>query len=84
VYPGLTSSEASSWQGFFKLARDVHASYTPSQIDVNGDQAQVVVDGSLVYYNTDQHRQETLEGGFRARLERQGDHWIITQVIQTR
>jgi serine/threonine protein kinase len=84
VYPALNSSEADGWQAFFKIAKDIQATYAPTQIDVNGDEAQVVVDGSLAYYNTDQHRQESITAGFRARLERQAGRWVITHIQQLR
>jgi len=77
AYPSIPAAKAGSWQDFFKLARDIHVTFTVTDIDVNGDNAQVVVDGSLTYTNTDLHRQETVPAGFRARLQQQGDRWVI-------
>jgi hypothetical protein len=76
----MTDGQSGSWEGFFKLARDIRAAFRVTQMSVNGDAADVVVDGSLSYTNTDLHRQETQPAGFRAQLQRQGEAWVIAVV----
>ncbi|HKC49015.1 MAG TPA: protein kinase [Gemmatimonadales bacterium] len=80
LYPQITATQAQAWQDLFDNARDIHADLRPSQIDVNGDQADVAVSGTLSYQNTNTRRQERNPTTFRARLTRAGGAWVITAI----
>jgi serine/threonine protein kinase len=80
LYPQITASQAQAWQDLFDNARNIQADLRPGQIDVNGDQADVAVSGTLSYQNTNTRRQERNPTTFRARLMRSGGAWVITAI----
>jgi len=80
VYPQITATQAQAWQDLFDNARNIQADLRTSQIDVNGDQAEVAVSGTLTYQNTNTRRQERNPTTFRARLARSGGAWVITAI----
>jgi hypothetical protein len=80
VYPQITATQAQAWQDLFDNARNIQAELRPGQIDVNGDQAEVAVSGTLTYQNTNTRRQERNPTTFRARLARSGGAWVITAI----
>jgi serine/threonine protein kinase len=80
VYPQITGTQAQAWQDLFDNARNIQADLRASQIDVNGDQAEVAVSGTLTYQNTNTRRQERNPTTFRARLARSGGAWVITAI----
>jgi len=80
VWPAIGRQEVDGWQDFFGSARNIRAALEPTLIEVAGDQADVVVAGTLTFQNVNPPRQDTQAHNFHAHLVRQGTVWTIASV----
>jgi hypothetical protein len=82
AYPGMPARQVQQWQDFFRIARDVHATVEPSQIefDTAGDRASTNVRCTLRFQNTTLSRRDEQPCDFLARLARQGPAWVIESI----
>jgi hypothetical protein len=77
VYPGISRQKVTALQDFFQNARSIQTRIEPIQIEVSGDEANVVVRGSMTFQSINPSRQQTSPLNFHARLVRQGSIWVI-------
>ncbi len=77
VYPGISRQKVSALQDFFQNARSIQTRIEPIQIEISGDEANVVVRGSMTFQSINPSGQQTSPLNFHARLVRQGSTWVI-------
>ena len=82
VYPGISRQKVTALQDFFQNARSIQTRIEPVQIDVSGDEADVVVRGSMTFQSINPSGQQTSPLNFHARLVRQGSTWVIASLEQ--
>jgi uncharacterized protein YjdB len=82
VYPGISRQKVTALQDFFQNARSIQTRIEPIQIDVSGDEANVVVRGSMTFQSINPSGQQTSPLNFHARLVRQGSTWVIASLEQ--
>jgi serine/threonine protein kinase len=82
VYPGISRQKVTALQDFFENARSIQTRIEPIQIDVSGDEADVVVRGSMTFQSINPSGQQTSPLNFHARLVRQGSTWVIASLEQ--
>jgi serine/threonine protein kinase len=82
AYPEMPARQVQQWQDFFRIARDVHATVEPSQIEFEtaGDRASATVRCTLRFQNTTLSRRDEQPCDFLARVARQGPAWVIESI----
>ena len=77
IYPGIPRRESDGWQEFFKNARNIRATLQPTQITPSGNEAEVIISGSITYQSSNPPGHPTLPYNFHAHLVRQAGAWVI-------
>jgi serine/threonine-protein kinase len=80
VYPGLTSSEQSNWENFFREARRVKVALQVRSVEVNGNSAQARLAGTYDYEDSSGRPQPTIRVSNSVSLRHDGTAWHIVSI----
>jgi hypothetical protein len=80
VYPAMSAAQQQGWEQFFGAVRDVKATLSLSQVDVQGGTAEAQAVGSYTYLNTTSHRTEQRPVSFHVAFRRDAGGWRIAEI----
>jgi serine/threonine-protein kinase len=80
VYPGLTPSEQSNWENFFREARRVKVALQVRGVEVNGNSAQARLTGTYDYEDSAGRPQPTIRVSNSVSLRHDGTAWHIVSI----
>ena len=80
VYPAMSAEQQQGWEQFFGMVREVKATLSLAQLDLQGSSAEAQVSGTYAYLNTSTHRTEQRPVSFHMTFRRDTSGWRITQV----
>ena len=80
VYPNLTAQQAQEWGAIFFSARNLHATFSATSFQHQGEHANAAVAGSLDYENAQTGKSEHKDLALRAAFTRQGTDWLLTSL----
>ena len=80
VYPGMSVEQQRGWEQFFGTVREVKATLSLGQLDLQGSSAEAQVAGSYAYLNTSTHRTEQRPVSFHMTFRRDSSGWRIAEV----
>jgi serine/threonine-protein kinase len=79
AYPGITAAQASGFEQFFASVRSLHANFSVSSLDINGNTAEGKLAGTYDYLTT-AGKSERQAVTFQASLRRGADGWKLASV----
>jgi hypothetical protein len=80
VYPAMSAEQQRGWEQFFGMVREVKATLSLAQLDLQGSSAEAQVAGTYAYLNTSTHRTEQRPVSFHMTFRRDSSGWRIAQV----
>lgn len=80
VYPAMSAAQQRGWEQFFGTVRDVNATLSLAQLDLQGTSAEAQVTGTYAYLNTSSHRTEQRPVSFHVTFRRDTSGWRIAEV----
>jgi serine/threonine-protein kinase len=80
VYPAMSAEQQRGWEQFFGMVREVKATLSLGQLDLQGSSAEAQVVGSYAYLNTSTHRTEQRPVSFHMTFRRDSSGWRIAEV----
>jgi hypothetical protein len=78
VFPSLPADQEAAFEGSFQGMRDLTVTLVPGEPRINGQVAEVAVNATYDFYNTDSRREESRSFSFELTLRRASDTWQIT------
>jgi eukaryotic-like serine/threonine-protein kinase len=79
AYPGITAAQASGFEQFFASVRSLHANFSVSSLDINGNTAEGKLAGTYDYLTT-AGKSERQAVTFQASFRRGADGWKLASV----
>jgi serine/threonine-protein kinase len=81
VYPGMSASEASNWDDFFRRVRSIRATFSMSNLLVDGSSADARLHGTYEYVGSN-GRTENIALTLQATLRKDGGDWRFVSIKQ--
>jgi serine/threonine protein kinase len=78
VFPSLSADQQTDFEGSFRGMRDLKVTLVPGEPQINGQVAQVAVNATYDFYNTDSRRDESQSFSFELTLRQVSGAWQIT------
>jgi len=78
VFPSLPEDQEAAFSGSFRGMRDLKVTLVPGEPRINGQVAQVTVNATYDFYNTDSRREESQSFRFELTLRQVSGAWQIT------
>jgi serine/threonine protein kinase len=77
IFPSLSADQEAAFSGSFKSMRDLKVTLVPGEPRINGQVAQVTVNATYDFYNTDSRKDESESFSFELTLRRVSGAWQI-------